>query len=208
MSRIKVSRSSTDSRRLAPSGIWLSSLRPSPAQPLPFWRNSRAPAAISAGSGACACAAEPNSNAPVTAMMATDRLRFSALFIGVPTGRPIGSAILEPNRAELNRHFAIGKHWQPPQRQVACATMRSAFALLLGLVCWSSATVAEDLRRATVWDLKLGMPVSAQPASDQCRGFACGSNGGPPRRQLSGWDDFRRCDPEASGLREVYFEYA
>ena len=69
------------SRRLAPSGIWLSILRPSPAQPwhawqLPFWRNSRAPAAISAGSGACACAAEPNSNAPVTAMMATDRLAF------------------------------------------------------------------------------------------------------------------------------------
>ena len=85
--------------------------------------------------------------------------------------------------------------------------MRSAAALLLGLVCWSSATAAEDLRRATVWDLKLGMPVSAQPASDQFRGFACGSNGGAPRRQLSGWEDFRRCDAEANGLREVYFEY-
>ena len=85
--------------------------------------------------------------------------------------------------------------------------MRSAAPLLLGVVCWSSATAAEELRRATVWDLKLGMPVSAQPASDQFRGFACGSNGGPPRRQLSGWDDFRRCDAEANGLREVYFEY-
>ena len=85
--------------------------------------------------------------------------------------------------------------------------MRSAAALLLGLFCWSSVTAAEDLRRATVWDLKLGMPVSAQPASDQFRGFACGSNGGAPRRQLSGWDDFRRCDAEANGLREVYFEY-
>ena len=85
--------------------------------------------------------------------------------------------------------------------------MRSAAALLLGLFCWSSATAAEELRRATVWDLKLGMPVSAQPASDQFRGFACGSNGGAPRRQLSGWGDFLRCDAEANGLREVYFEY-
>ena len=85
--------------------------------------------------------------------------------------------------------------------------MRSAAALLLGLFCWSSATAAEELRRATVWDLKLGQPVSAQPAPEQFRGFACGSNGGPPRRQLSGWDDFQRCDAEANGLREVYFEY-
>ena len=27
----------------------------------------------------------------------------------------------------------------------------------------------------------------------QFRRFACGSNGGPPRPQLSGWADFRRC---------------
>ncbi len=37
---------------------------------------------------------------------------------------------------------------------------------------------AQELRRATVWDLKLGQPVSAQPASSEFRGFACGSNGG------------------------------
>jgi hypothetical protein len=84
--------------------------------------------------------------------------------------------------------------------------MRSAAALVLSLICWSAAA-AEDLRRATVWDLKLGQPVSAQPAPDQFRGFACGSNGGPPRQPLTGWDDFRRCPVEADGLREVYFEY-
>src|SRR3954453_9216534 len=202
MSRIKVSRSSTDSRRLAPSGIWLSSLRPSPAQPwhawqLPFWRNSRAPAAISAGSGACACAAEPNSNAPVTAMTATDRLGFSALFMRVTHGQADRVCNPRAKSRGVESPFRDWEDWQPPQRQVPCATMRSAAALLLGLFCWSSATAAEDLRRATVWDLKLGMPVSAQPASDQFRGFACGSNGGASRRQLSGWEDFRRCDAEA-----------
>jgi hypothetical protein len=85
--------------------------------------------------------------------------------------------------------------------------MRPVSALVLSLICWSSATAAEDLRRGTVWDLRLGQPISAQPASDEYRGFACGSNGGPPRQQLSGWSDFRRCPAEAGGLREVYFEY-
>src|SRR5262245_5666798 len=66
---------------------------------------------------------------------------------------------------------------------------------------------AEDLRRATVWDLAIGQPIAAQPRADEFRGFACGANGGPPRAQLSGWSDFRRCPAEATGLREVYFEY-
>lgn len=85
--------------------------------------------------------------------------------------------------------------------------MRHATALLLGLVCCSPATGAEDLRRATVWDLAIGQPISAQPAAEEFRGFACGANGGPPRAQLSGWSDFRRCLAEPSGLHEVYFEY-
>src|SRR6266446_5813251 len=83
-----------------------------------------------------------------------------------------------------------------------------AAVLLLALVCWSSAAGgAEALRRATVWDLKLGQPVAAQPSPDEFRGFACGSNGGPPRQQLNGWSDFMRCRAEAGGLHEVYFEY-
>jgi len=78
-----------------------------------------------------------------------------------------------------------------------------AFALLIGC----SAAGAQELRRATVWDLMLGQPVSAQPSPNEFRGFACGSNGGPPRQRLSGWSDFARCPAEPSGLREVYFEY-
>jgi len=83
-----------------------------------------------------------------------------------------------------------------------------AASLLVALICWPSvAGGADDLRRATVWDLKIGQPVAAQPAPDEFRGFACGSNGGPPRRRLAGWSDYMGCRPEASGLREVYFEY-
>src|SRR5262245_31250621 len=85
--------------------------------------------------------------------------------------------------------------------------MRNAGALLLCLACCSAGAAAQELRRATVWDLKLGQPVSAQPSSDQFRGFACGADGGPPRQPLRGFGDFARCRPEAGGLREVYFEY-
>jgi hypothetical protein len=37
--------------------------------------------------------------------------------------------------------------------------------------------------------------------------FACGSNGGPPLAPLSGWNEFRKCRPEPSGLHEVYVTF-
>lgn len=82
------------------------------------------------------------------------------------------------------------------------------FAVLASaLLCVSAVAAAPALRRATVWDLKLGEPISAQPAPEEYRGFACGSNGGPPRQPLTGWRDFARCRAEPGGLHEVYFEY-
>jgi hypothetical protein len=80
-------------------------------------------------------------------------------------------------------------------------------ATLLMALVFAAPAGAQDLRRATVWDLKLGEPVAAQPPAKEFRGFACGSNGGAPRQPLSGFADFARCRPEASGWREVYFEY-
>ena len=77
---------------------------------------------------------------------------------------------------------------------------------MLALI-WAGTAQAQALRRATVWDLKLGEPAAAQPAPDEFRGFACGSNGGAPRAQLRGWSDFARCRAEPDGLHEVYFEY-
>src|SRR5216684_2045300 len=67
--------------------------------------------------------------------------------------------------------------------------------------------LAQPMRRATIWDLKVGAPIAEQPNPSEFRGFACGSNGGPPRAPLTGWADFKRCAAEPNGLREVYFEY-
>jgi hypothetical protein len=59
--------------------------------------------------------------------------------------------------------------------------------------------------RAEVWDLRLG--TLAQQLPDAFADYACGTNGGPPSVPLAGWRDFRRCRPDAQGLREVYFRY-
>jgi hypothetical protein len=85
--------------------------------------------------------------------------------------------------------------------------MRYIATTLLALLAWTGTASAQALRRATVWDLKLGQPIAAQPSRDEFRGFACGSNGGPPRQRLTGWSDFARCPAEPGGLHEVYFEY-
>ena len=85
---------------------------------------------------------------------------------------------------------------------------RYPILLILGMVCSMAApSAAQPLRRATIWDLKIGVPIAEQPQPDEFRGFACGSNGGPPRAPLTGWADFKRCPAEPDGLHEVYFEY-
>src|SRR5262249_47294218 len=89
-----------------------------------------------------------------------------------------------------------------------CAMPIEPFArILTALLCVRVLVNAQELRRATVWDLRLGEPAAAQPKPDEFRGFACGSNGGPPRLKLAGWSEFARCAAEPGGLREVYFEY-
>jgi hypothetical protein len=80
--------------------------------------------------------------------------------------------------------------------------------LALGVMCCASTPAIGAMdRRATIWDLKIGAPIAEQPKPNEFRGFACGSNGGPPRAPLAGWADFKRCPAEPGGLREVYFEY-
>jgi hypothetical protein len=85
--------------------------------------------------------------------------------------------------------------------------MRYAAGLALACMLWPAVAGTQELRRATIWDLKLGQPIASQPPASEFGAFACGANGGPPRQPLSGWDDFMRCAAEESGLREVYFEY-
>jgi len=90
---------------------------------------------------------------------------------------------------------------------MASRSTGTLLAATAALSLWSAPAAAQDLRRATVWDLRLGQPIAAQPPPEQFRAYACGSNGGPPRQRLAGWADFMRCKAGADGLHEVYFEY-
>jgi hypothetical protein len=53
-----------------------------------------------------------------------------------------------------------------------------------------------------VHGLRLGLVAPAMTLDDWGQ-LACGSDGGPPRQELDAWSDFKKCRPEASGLREV-----
>jgi hypothetical protein len=85
----------------------------------------------------------------------------------------------------------------------------AAFALLFGLPGFGAALAQQGPvvppRRLEIWDIKLGTAAAALP--DEFVDYACGTNGGPPSLPLGGFADFKRCRPEPSGLREVYFRY-
>ncbi len=80
------------------------------------------------------------------------------------------------------------------------------FAAALVLLVGVAGRTEDRPSRAEIWSLKLGIPASALPR-DAFVDYACGSNGGPPQRALSGWSDYDECPPEPNGLREVYFRY-
>src|SRR6516162_568608 len=96
------------------------------------------------------------------------------------------------------------------RRRVASLGVASLGAVSLAVALLAGAPVAlaapaERPARLEIWDLKLGTPVEQLP--DGFVDYACGTNGGPPSLPLMGFRDFRRCRPEPSGLREVYFRY-
>ncbi|HVW91291.1 MAG TPA: hypothetical protein VHB74_01650 [Devosia sp.] len=80
----------------------------------------------------------------------------------------------------------------------------SAFGAALIL---ATAVMPAEAARLRIWDLKLGTTVDKMPPWIAFKGYACGSNGGPPLQQLSGWADYKKCAAEPNGLHEVYFEY-
>jgi len=90
-------------------------------------------------------------------------------------------------------------------RRFETAIVSLGLAPVLLAVCFPQPLGAKE--RLTVWDLKLGSSLDQMPPVIEFKGYACGSNGGPPRQRLKGWSDFKLCQPEASGLYEVYFEY-
>jgi hypothetical protein len=50
--------------------------------------------------------------------------------------------------------------------------------------------------------LELGLSAQAMTL-DGWGELACGSNGGPPRREVGAWSEFKTCPPEPNGLHEV-----
>jgi hypothetical protein len=87
-----------------------------------------------------------------------------------------------------------------------CRALLLLTATLLALVGATMAVAAAERPvRLEIWDLRLGTSVDRLP--EEFMDYACGTNGGPPGLPLSRWGDFRRCRPEPSGLREVYFRY-
>lgn len=86
----------------------------------------------------------------------------------------------------------------------------SIAAVFVAAACGSAGLFAQDRAarkpaRLELWDLNLGTAADALP--DEFADYACGTNGGPPSVPLANWREFRRCRPEPSGLREVYFRY-
>ena len=79
---------------------------------------------------------------------------------------------------------------------IACAVAALAIAGVNG-ACAQTQSDPGDIH-----GLRLGHAAQAMTL-DGWGQLACGSNGGPPRQELDAWSDFKKCRPEASGLREV-----
>jgi hypothetical protein len=88
-----------------------------------------------------------------------------------------------------------------------CSLARAVRALVgIALVATACEAVAQDRpTRLEIWDLAIGARIETLP--DAFADYACGNNGGPPSLPLNGWRDYRRCRPDAAGLREVYFRF-
>jgi hypothetical protein len=78
--------------------------------------------------------------------------------------------------------------------------------LALTLAGAAAAQQALPRGRPAIWDVRLGSPVGELP-DDEFVDPACGTNGGPPGLRIESFEQFWRCRPEASGLREIWFRY-
>ena len=67
-------------------------------------------------------------------------------------------------------------------------------------------TTASGQSPPKIWDVKLGTSVGELP-DEEFVDPACGTNGGPPGLRIATFEQFEQCNPEASGLREIWFRY-
>lgn len=93
-----------------------------------------------------------------------------------------------------------GGGWVGP---VPVLLMVAGLAGLPGTAAAQNAAIEPDF---TIWDVKLGQPVTVIPDSAAAI-IACGTNGGPVSIPLKSFGDWAQCTPEASGLREIVFTY-
>jgi hypothetical protein len=94
-------------------------------------------------------------------------------------------------------------HHRPIRVGTALRALAHAPAVTLALIL---AGAAWGQQPPSIWDVQLGTPVSELP-EEEFVDPACGTNGGPPGLRLDGFEQFARCRPEASGLREIWFRY-
>lgn len=85
------------------------------------------------------------------------------------------------------------------------ATIGAKARILSAALCAAFAFVGPALADAPKPDFRqLGLGLQAtQIDVSAYDGFACGSNGGPPLARLTGFTDYMKCAPDASGLHEV-----
>jgi hypothetical protein len=84
------------------------------------------------------------------------------------------------------------------------AIMAAALAVLLAVAGGNAALAQQAM--PTIWDVEPGTPIGDLP-DDAFVDPACGTNGGPPGLAIGSFENFARCRPEPSGLREVWFRY-
>lgn len=74
--------------------------------------------------------------------------------------------------------------------------------LLFGLAAPSlGAPLSPEFRTLAIGETAATLPTEGYEA------FACGSNGGPPLKHITGWTDFAKCAADERGLHEVYVEF-
>jgi hypothetical protein len=94
-----------------------------------------------------------------------------------------------------------------PKRRAAkfgAAALAAAVAVILSGARFDVAGAQQSPPR--IWDVPLGTTLSDLP-DEEFVDPACGTNGGPPGLRLGSFEEFAKCRPESSGLREIWFRY-
>lgn len=85
-------------------------------------------------------------------------------------------------------------------RPVLVAAALSAMLVAVAAGAWAVQAAPR------IWDIPLGTHVKELPVAEFVDP-ACGTNGGPAGQFVGGFENFEKCAPEPSGLREIWFIY-